>query len=64
LYRDPGYKQIKETKAGKKWERGFIYSAQKYDPKSPKRIYHFDAVTGELLWITEVHIVPFDSGSH
>lgn len=64
MYRDPGYKLIKETKAGKKWERGFIYSAQKHDPKTQKRIYHFDAVTGELLWITEVHKVPFDSGSH
>jgi len=54
LNRDSGKRLIKETKAGKNWESGFIYSAQSFNPRKPKRIYHFDAVTGKLLWITEI----------
>ena len=52
-----GKRLIKETKAGKKWENGFIYSAQSYNPRKPKRIFHVDAVTGKLLSITEIYKV-------
>lgn len=64
LNRDPGYRLIKETKAGQNWENGFIYSVQSYNPRKPKRIYHFDAVTGKLLWITEIYKVTTENHSH
>jgi hypothetical protein len=54
LDRGPVNRLIKETRAGEKWEGGFIYSAYGTNPNQLKRIYHFDAVTGELLWIYEV----------
>lgn len=57
LNRDPGYRLLKETRYGKKWENGFIYSSQSHNPRKSNRIYHFDAVTGELLWITEIYKV-------
>ena len=50
----PGYKLLKETRFGKNWENGFIYTAQSRNPRKSKRIYHFDAVTGKLLCITEI----------
>lgn len=64
LNRDPGYKLIKETKAGEKWENGFIYIARSTNQKMLNRIYHFDAVTGELLWITEIYNVTNENHSH
>ncbi len=51
-------KLVKETKAGKNWESGFIYTAYSNHPKLSNRIYHFDALTGNLLWITSFHNVP------
>lgn len=57
LNRDPGYRLIKETKAGKNWENGFVYIARSKDQKILNRVYHFDAVAGELLWITEIYNV-------
>ncbi len=54
----PGYRIIKETRAGKVWENGFIYTAYGRNPNKLQRIYFFDAVTGKLLWITEIHNVP------
>jgi hypothetical protein len=57
LNRDPGYRLIKETKAGEIWENGFIYIVRSNDPKILNRVYHFNAVTGELLWITEFYNV-------
>jgi hypothetical protein len=57
LNRDPGYRLIKETKAGRNWENGFIYIARSTNPKMQKSVYHFDAVTGKLLWITEIYNV-------
>jgi hypothetical protein len=57
LNRDPGYRLIKVSKAGKNWENGFIYIARSKDPKMQKRVYHFDAVTGKLLFITEIYNV-------
>lgn len=55
--RDPGYRLIKETKAGENWENGFIYIARSNDQKMLNRVYHLDAITGELLWITEIYNV-------
>ena len=55
---------IRETKAGKNWKNGFIYSTQSQNPRKPKRIYQFDAVTGKLLWITEIYKVTNDNYSH
>jgi hypothetical protein len=55
---------IRETKAGKNWKNGFIYSTQSQNPRKPKRIYQFDAVTGKLLWITEIYKVTNDNHSH
>jgi hypothetical protein len=63
LNRESGKRLIKETKAGKNWENGFIYSAQSYNPRKPKRIFHFDAVTGKLLWITEIYKVTNENHS-
>jgi hypothetical protein len=57
LNRDPGYRLIEETKAGENWENGFIYIARSNDQKMLQRVYHLDAVTGELLWITEIYNV-------
>jgi hypothetical protein len=57
LNRDPGYRLIKVSKAGKNWENGFVYIARSNDPKMLNRVYHFDAVTGNLLWITEIYSV-------
>lgn len=57
LSRDPRYKLIMESKAGKKWENGFKYIAISNDSKILNRVFHFDAVTGDLLWITEVYKV-------
>jgi hypothetical protein len=57
LNRDPGYRLIKETKAGRNWENGFIYIARSTNQKMQKSVYHFDAVTGKLLWITEIYNV-------
>jgi len=57
LSRDPGYRLIMESKAGKKWENGFIYIARSNDAKMLNRVYYFDAVTGDLLFITEVYKV-------
>jgi hypothetical protein len=51
-------KLVKETKAGEKWESGFIYTAYSNHPKLSNRSYHFDALTGNLLWITSFHKVP------
>ena len=62
LNRDPGYRLIKETRSGKNWENGFIYSTQSRNPRKSKRIYHFDAVTGKLLCITEIYNVT--NGHH
>ncbi len=45
-------KVIKETKAGKNCESGFIYTAYSLEPKK-KRTYYFSAVTGKLLWIMD-----------
>jgi hypothetical protein len=64
LNSDSGKRLIKETKAGRNWENGFIYSTQSHDPRKAKRIYHFDAVTGKLLWITGISIVTNDNHSH
>jgi hypothetical protein len=55
---------IRETKAGKNWKNGFIYSTQSQNTRKPKRIYQFDAVTGKLLWITEIYKVTNDNHSH
>jgi hypothetical protein len=57
LNRDPGYRLIKVSKAGKNWENGFVYIARSKDLKMQKRVYHFDAVTGKLLFITEIYNV-------
>ncbi len=57
LNKASGKRLIKETRAGKNWENGFIYRAQSSNPRKPKRIFHFDAVTGKLLWITEINKV-------
>ena len=57
LNRDPGYRLVKETKASKNWENGFIYSVGCNGQKRQNRVYHFDAVTGDLLWITEIYNV-------
>jgi hypothetical protein len=54
LDKGPVTRLIKETRAGKKWESGFIYSAYGTNPNKLDRVYHFDAVTGKLLWITEI----------
>lgn len=64
LNRDSGKRLIKETKAGKNWENGFIYGAQSHNPRKPKRMYYFDAVTGKLLWITEIYKVTNQNQSH
>ena len=64
LNRDPGYRLIKETKAGKNWENGFVYIARSNDPKMLNSVYHFDAVTGNLLWITEFYNVTGKNHSH
>ncbi len=56
-----GKRLIKETKAGKNWENGFIYCAQSYNPRKPKRIFHFDALTGKLLSITEIYKVTSEN---
>ena len=64
LNRESGKRLIKETKAGKNWKNGFIYSTQSHDPRKPKRIYHFDAVKGKLLWITEIYKVTNENHSH
>lgn len=57
LNRDPGYRLIKETRYGKNWKNGFVYRAQSNCRRKSQRIYHFDAVTGKLLWITEIYAV-------
>jgi len=57
LNRDPGYRLIMQSQAEKNWENGFVYIARSNDPKMLKRVYHFDAVTGNLLWITEIYSV-------
>ncbi len=57
LNRYPGYRLLKETKAGENWENGFIYIARSNDQKMLNKVYHLDAVTGELLWITEIYNV-------
>jgi hypothetical protein len=64
LNRDPGYKLIMESKAGKNWENGFIYIARSKDQKMLNRVYHFDAVTGKLLWIKEVYNVTSENHRH
>lgn len=64
LNRDPGYRLIKESKAGKKWQNGFIYIARSNHKKMQRRVYHFDAVTGKLLWITEIYSVTSKNHSH
>ncbi len=64
LNRDPGYRLIKESKAGKNWENGFIYIARSNVPGRTKSVYHFDAVTGKLLWITEFYNVTSENHSH
>lgn len=64
LNRDPGYRLIKETKAGKNWENGFVYIARSNDPKMLNSVYHFDAVTGKLLWITEFYNVTSENHTH
>ena len=61
LNRDPGYRLIKETKAGSTWENGFVYSVGSNNPRRMQRVYHFDAVSGTLLWITEVYNVTNDN---
>jgi hypothetical protein len=55
---------IRETKAGKNWENGFIYTTQSDNSKKPKRIYQFDAVTGKLLWITEIYKVTNENNCY
>jgi hypothetical protein len=57
LNQDPGYRLLKETRFGKKWDSGFAYNAISLDPKKSQKIYHFDAVTGKLLSITETYAV-------
>jgi hypothetical protein len=64
LNKDPGYRLLKETKAGKNWENGFVYLARSNNPKMLNRVYHFDAVTGKLLWITEFYNVTSEKHSH
>jgi hypothetical protein len=64
LNRDPGYRLIKETRSGKNWENGFVYITQSRNPRKSKRIYHFDAVTGKLLSITEIYNVTNGNLSH
>jgi len=64
LNRDPGYRLIKETKAGENLENGFIYRARSNDQKMLNRVYHFDAVTGKLLWIYEICNVTNENHSH
>jgi len=55
--RDPGYRLIKESKSKNKWENGFIYIARSNVTKKLNRVYYFDAVTGDLLFITDVYKV-------
>jgi hypothetical protein len=52
-----GIKLIKETKDGENWQSGFIYTARSTNPKFEKRSYHFDALTGKLLYITAFYNV-------
>lgn len=54
--KDPGYRLLKETNAGKNWKGGFIYNAYDPNPRQLQKIYYFDASTGELLWVTEVYV--------
>jgi hypothetical protein len=51
------YKVLRETKAGKKWQGGFLYTAVSLDPKKSQEVYHFDATNGKLLWITKMQRV-------
>lgn len=51
---NPGKRIIETTPAGKKFESGFIYTAFSRVNHQRLRVYQFDAVTGELLLITEV----------
>jgi hypothetical protein len=64
LNRYPVNRLLKETKAGKNWENGFIYSAQSQNPRKAKRTFHFDAVTGKLLWITRINVVTNENLGH
>jgi hypothetical protein len=64
LNSDPGFRVIKETNSGKNWAGGFSYIASSLDQKKSQKIYHFDATTGELLWITEIYNVPNENDSH
>lgn len=52
---NPGKRIIEATPAGKKFESGFIYTAHSRRNHERQRVYHFDAVTGELLLITEAY---------
>ena len=52
-----GIQLIKETKDGENWQSGFIYTARSTNPKFEKRSYHFDALTGNLLYITAFYNV-------
>lgn len=55
--RDPGYRLIEESKAGALWEHGFVYIARSNRLKDQTRVHHFDAISGDLLWITEVYAI-------
>lgn len=56
INRDPGYRLIKETIAGKSWKNGFVYTAFSSNPNKLQQVYFFNAVSGELLWITEIYV--------
>jgi len=48
------FKILKETEAGKKWQNGFVYETKKIGANQQTHIYTFDAVSGSLLWVTEM----------
>jgi hypothetical protein len=54
----PGYKILRETAEGENWENGFVYIAHSTNANKSNRLFTFDAVTGKLLWITEIRNVP------
>lgn len=62
--RESGIRLIKETKAGKNWENGFLYVAQSKGLTKPNRINYFDAVSGKLLWISETYADIDENNSH
>lgn len=64
MNRDPGYRVIQETTSGENWKGGFTYIASSLDQNKLQKIFHFDATTGELLWITEIYKVANENQKH